>query len=206
MKKFIARSIVSSVCAAALLLPAVASAQEAASLEGFGGIGVNTLSSQPASLGGRLTFNLTPAVQLVGEAGRIGSVLPTLSSAVFSLADDDLRVSAFYGEGGVRFLASPRSAVTPYAEASFGIARLSVSSATFGPIGNAAASIGLALAGRNQPMAGLGGGVLLRAGPVVFDAGYRYKQLFTNQVVQTALGFGEPLRTHQFRAGFGFRF
>jgi opacity protein-like surface antigen len=206
MKKFLARAIVAAVSTAVLFTPAWASAQEAASVEGFGGVGVDAWQSQPASLGGRLTFDLTPGVQLIGEAGRIGSVLPTLSSTVFSLADADLHASAFYGEGGVRFLAAPRAKVTPYGEASVGMARLSVSSPRFGTIGNAAAALALTLAGRNQPLAGVGGGVLLRTGPVVFDAGYRYKQLFTNEVVQAALGFGEPLRTHQFRVGLGFRF
>lgn len=200
------RSLALTMFAAALMAPAMASAQGAASLEGFGGIGVSTLQSQPPSLGGRLTFELTPGIQVIGEAGRIGSVLPSLSSAVFSLAQTDLRASAFYGEAGVRVLAAPSAKVTPYGEASAGMARLSVSSPRLGTVGNAAASLALTLAGRNDPIAGVGGGLLVRTGPIVFDVGYRYKQLFTSDVMRAVLGFGEPLRTHQFRVGLGVRF
>jgi opacity protein-like surface antigen len=195
-----------AVFASALVTPAVASAQATGSIEGFGGIGVSSLQSQPPSLGGRVTFALTPAVQVIGEAGRIGSVLPSLSSAVFSLADTDLHATAFYGEAGVRLLAAPSSKITPYVEASAGIARLNITSPRLGAIGNAAASLALTFAGRNDPVAGLGAGFLVRTGPIVFDAGYRYKQLFTNEVLRDALGFGQPLRTHQFRVGLGVRF
>mgnify|MGYP000421501534 CR=1 FL=1 len=55
-------------------------------------------------------------------------------------------------------------------------------------------------------MLGVGGGVLVRGGPVVFDAGYRYKQLFPNDVLGAVLGLGQPLRAHQVRAGIGVRF
>lgn len=205
----LSRALAVTTFTAALTAPAIASAQGAASVEGFGGLGlgVSTVTqSQSPSLGGRLTFEVTPGIQVIGEAGRIGNVLPPLADAVFSLAQTDLRASAFYGEGGFRFLAAPHSKVSPYGEATAGIARLSVSSPKLGTIGNAAASIALTLAGRTEPVAGLGGGLLVRTGPVVFDFGYRYKQLFTDDVLRVALGFGEPLRTHQVRAGIGVRF
>jgi opacity protein-like surface antigen len=192
--------------AAALLAPQAASAQGAASIGGFGGVTLSGLSAPPASLGGGVTFDLAPGVQVTGEVGRIGSVLPPLSSDLFSLTGLDIRASAFYGEAGVRLLAAPSAHVTPYGEASVGFSRLSVSSPQLGAAGNAATSIALGLAGRNAPLAGLGGGVLLRTGPVVVDLGYRYKQLFPNDVLRVALGFGQPLRTHQVRAGIGVRF
>lgn len=43
----------------------------------FGGLSLNALQSQPPSLGGTVTFNALPGIQIVGEAGRIGNVLPT---------------------------------------------------------------------------------------------------------------------------------
>jgi hypothetical protein len=192
--------------ALACFAPAAASAQGAASLGGFGGITMSSLPSQPVSLGGNLSFELTPGVQITGEVGRLGNVLPLLPSELFSLTGLDVRASAFYGEAGVRLLAAPSSRLTPYGEASAGLARLSFSSPQFGALGNAATSIALSFAGRNAPVAGLGGGVLVRTGPVVFDLGYRYKQLFPNDVLRLALGFGQPLRTHQVRAGVSVRF
>lgn len=193
--------------AALCLIPAAAFAQSSgnSTVEGFGGLSLNGFETHSPSLGGTLTFTIVPGVQVVGEAGRLGNVLPTLADTIFTTARTDLRASAFYGEGGVRFIA-PKGAVAPYAEATAGIARLDISSARFGTIGNAVSDIALGLAGRTAPLAGVGGGVVLRGGPVVFDVGYRYKQLFPNAVVEAALGLGQPLRTHQVRAGIGVRF
>ena len=183
-------------------------AQERTSVEGFGGLSLNALAttSSTPSLGGTMTFNLTPAIAIVGEAGRLGNVLPTLSSTAFTLANTGVRASAFYGEGGVRLIAAPSSVVSPYAEATAGIARLDVRSDRLSPLANAATSIALGYVGRNTPTLGAGAGILLRGGPVVFDVGYRYKQLFANDVMRFALGFGQPLHTHQVRAGIGVRF
>lgn len=204
--RYIARVSIVALLALIFTAPTVALAQSGGSVEGFGGLSLNTLQSQPSSLGGTVTFNLVPGLQIVGEAGRLGNVLPPLANAVFSLARADLRASAFYGEAGVRFIVAPGSVVTPYVEATGGMARLDVQSARLGAVANAATSIALGLVGRTTPMAGAGGGVLVRGGPVVFDVGYRYKQLFANDIVQTVLGLGQPLRTHQVRAGIGVRF
>lgn len=185
--------------------PVTASAQGNSSIEGFGGLSLNGIQSPSPSVGGTVTVNLVPSVQVVGEAGRLGNFLPTLADSVFSVAQTGVRASAFYGEGGVRFLA-PRGAIAPYAEATAGIARLTVSSPRLGAIGNAATAIALGLVGRTTPLASVGGGVLVRGGPIVFDVGYRYKQLFANNVMEAVLGFGQPLRSHQVRAGIGVRF
>jgi opacity protein-like surface antigen len=188
--------------------PSIAGAQERASLEGFGGLSLNTLTSESfmPSVGGRLTVEVAPAVQIIGEAGRLDNVLPTLSNAAFTAADVGLRVSALYGEGGVRLLMAPSSPVTPYVEGTAGLARLGVSVDRFGPIGNAAATIALQFVDRTTPTLGAGGGLLLRGGPMVFDVGYRYKQLFADDMLRIGLGFGQQLHTHQARVGFGIRF
>jgi opacity protein-like surface antigen len=188
--------------------PSIAVAQERASLEGFGGLSLNSVTSESftPSVGGTLTFNVTPAVQIIGEAGRLDNVLPTLSNAAFTAADLGLRVSAVYGEGGVRLLMAPGSAVTPYVEGTAGVARLGVSVDRFGAVGNAAATLALQFVDRTTPTLGAGGGLLLRGGPVVFDLGYRYKQLFANDILRIGLGFGQQLHTHQARVGFGVRF
>jgi len=188
--------------------PSIAVAQERASLEGFGGLSLNSVTSESftPSVGGTLTFSLAPGVEIIGEAGRLDNVLPTLSNAAFTAADLGLRVSAFYGEGGVRLLLAPGSAVTPYVEGTAGLARLGVSVDRFGAVGNAAATLALQFVDRTTPTLGGGGGLLIRGGPVVFDFGYRYKQLFANDILRIGLGFGQQLHTHQARVGFGVRF
>ena len=188
--------------------PMTAFAQgSSATIAGFGALSLNGFQSRTLSpsLGGAVTVNLLPGVQIVGEAGRLANVLPTIADTIFAVARTDLRASAFYGEGGIRFLASS-GAIAPYVEGTVGMARLDVSSGRLGSIGNAATAIALGFVGRTTPMAGVGTGVLVRGGPIVFDAGYRYKQLFANDVLQAVLGFGQPLRTHQVRAGIGVRF
>ena len=195
-----------SLSAVMLFSPAVVYAESDGTVTGFGGVTVSGLESQRPSLGGTVTFTLVPELQIVGEAGRIGNVLPSRAGTVFSLGQTGLRASAFYGEGGVRLIAAPRSSVTPYGEATAGFARLDVTNDRLGAIGSLATSLALGFVGRTMPVASVGGGVLLRGGPIVLDLGYRYKQLFADEVIQDVLGLGEPLRAHELRAGVGVRF
>lgn len=189
-----------------VVAPRVAFAQGAASIQGFGGVSLNPLQSSAPSLGGMVTFNIAPGIQILGEAGRLANVMPPLANAVFSLARTDVRASAFYGEAGVRLLVAPGRALTPYVDATAGMARLNVVSPRLGALGNVATTLALGAVGRSAPMLGAGGGVLARTGPLVFDIGYRYKQLFPDNVLGAVLGLGQPLRTHQVRAGIGVRF
>ena len=184
-------------------------AQERASLEGFGGLSINGLPSAASplpSLGGTVTFSLIPGIDIIGEAGRLGNVLPTMSSAAFSAAQTGLRASALYGEAGARFVIAPASVVTPYAEATAGVARLQLRSDQLGSMTNAAVSLAVNLVEGATPTLGVGGGILLRGGPMIFDIGYRYKQLFASDLTRLALGFGQPLHTHEARFGIGVRF
>lgn len=110
--RYTARVSVVALLALIFTAPTVALAQSGASVGGFGGLSLNALQSQPPSLGGTVTFNVVPGIQIVGEAGRIGSVLPMHANSVFSLAQTDLRASVFYGEGGVTirpFQLTPRT-------------------------------------------------------------------------------------------------
>ena len=198
--------VTASICTLALVAPTVAFAQTGATVSGFGGLSLSNLDAQRPSLGGTVTVPLVPQLQIVGEVGQIGNVLPTRAGTIFSVAQTQLYASAFYGEGGIRLIAAPRSAVTPYGEATAGIARLNVGSDRLGTVGDVATSLALGFVGRTMPVASVGGGLLLRGGPVVFDLGYRYKQLFADQVLQDVLGLGEPLRAHEVRAGIGVRF
>ena len=202
----IVRSLV--VFGAVIIGSSTIAAQERASLEGFGGLSLNGLQSgtPSPSLGGTVTFSVIPGIDIVGEAGRIGNVLPTLSSTVFSVSRTGLEASAFYGEAGARFTVAASSAVTPYAEVSGGVARLQLRTDQFSPAANAAMTMALGLVEGTTPTLGAGGGILLRGGPVLFDIGYRYKQFFADDLTRIALGFGQPLRTHQARLGIGVRF
>jgi opacity protein-like surface antigen len=189
--------------------PSDVAAQERAAIEGFGGLSLNNAlqsTSLAPSLGGTVTYSVVPNIQLVGEAGRLSNVLPTLSGTVFSVTGTGVSASAFYGEGGARLLLAPDSAFTPYAEATAGIARLDIRSDRLSPVANAATSIALGYVGRTTPTLGAGGGFVVQGGPILFDVGYRYKQLFANDVMRFALGFGQQLHTHQVRVGLGVRF
>ena len=192
-----------------LLLPATAFAQGAnTAIVGFGGLTMNGYNSSSTSLGGSVAYNLIPGMQVVGEVGHLGNVMPTLADTLYSVAGAGLNVSAFYGEGGVRILA-PRTAFAPYAEATAGYAKLDLSSpylSGLGGLAGVAANIGLGFVDRTTPIASVGGGLFAHSGPVVFDVGYRYKQLFANDVLQGVLGLGQPLHTHEVRFGVGVRF
>jgi hypothetical protein len=200
------------ILSAALLcaLPAAARAQSAnTSVQGFGGLTFGTSSvlggaSMAPTLGGTVAAGLTPNIQIVGEVGRLSDIKPPL----FDLLDFtpvNLRVSAWYGEGGVRFIASPRSAVRPYAEATAGMARLSTGLSGFGGRTDVLVNTGLAFLNRTEPLLGVGGGVLLEGGPLALDIGYRYKQILATGVA-SALNAGNGYRVHEARIGFGVRF
>jgi opacity protein-like surface antigen len=186
-------------------VPVAAFAQGNSSIVGFGGFSLNGFESHSPSLGGTVTYSVIPPVQIVGEVGRLGNVLPTTADTLFSLARTGVAVSAFYGEGGVRVMA-PTGGIAPYAEATAGFARLDLTSDRLGTIGNVATGLALGFVGRTTPIASVGGGVLARGGPLVLDLGYRYKQLFADDVLQSVLGLGQPLHAHEVRAGLGVRF
>jgi opacity protein-like surface antigen len=189
-----------------LLLPIPAQAQNAGAIAGFGGVSISGTSSTAPDLGGNFSFQLTPGIELIAEAGRVGNVLPPLADTLFSATNGGLRASAFYGEGGVRFRLAPHARVSPYAEATAGMSRLNVTSTMLGPMVGGLTSAAIGLLDRTGPVAGAGGGLLVTAGPVVVDLGYRYKQFFPPEPLGTVLGLGETLRSHQLRAGFGVRF
>src|SRR3954454_10236147 len=108
------------------LSPAAASAQQRSEVEGFGGVTFGTSNfgtGASSTFGGRVAVGLSDNLQVIGEGGRLAD----LQSPLYDLLDFrgiGARVSAYYGEAGVRFLASPHSAVRPYGEATAGFARL----------------------------------------------------------------------------------
>ena len=192
------------------LAPATAGAQDhGASAVVFGGTSLNSFSTSASKfdVGVNVGKELTPNIQAIGEFGRIGDMLPSLSAGLLSsFAPYDVRVSAFYGEGGVRLLAAPDHGVNPYVEATAGIARLTPHVSGFGSSADAITSLGLNFLRTTDPVLGVGGGLLLRGGPVVADVGYRYKQVVGNDSLASFLAVGQNLRTNQVRCGIGVRF
>jgi len=191
-------------------LPAVAAAQSAkTSVLGFGGLTFSTSSalegtSTAPTLGGLVSGELTPNVQIIGEIGRMSDIRPALYD-LLDFTPVDLRISAWYGEGGVRFITSPRSAVRPYAQATAGFARLSPGFSGLGGRSDALIDTGLAFLRRTEPLLGVGAGVLLERGPLAIDAGYRYKKISATGVA-SVINAGNAYQVNEARIGIGVRF
>lgn len=205
MRRMLVPVVTLLVCA----LPVVARAQSTNRfVQGFGGITFGTSSvlgtSMSTTFGGTVTAGLTPNLQVIGEVGRMSDIKPPLLD-LLDLTRFDLRVSALYGAGGVRFIASPHSAVRPYAEATAGFARLSTGLSGFSGRTDVIVDTGLAFLNRTEPLLGAGGGVILQAGPVAVDLGYRYKKILGSGV-SAALTGGRQYQVNDVRIGLGFSF
>ena len=178
------------------------------SIQGFGGVTFGSSSiigtSAASTFGGRVTAGLTPNIEVIGEAGRMSDIKPPLLD-LLDFTPIDLHVRAWYGEGGVRFIASPHSAVRPYVEATAGLARLSTDLGGIGGRAGTAIDTGLAFLNRTEPLLGAGGGVVFQGGPISLDVGYRYKKILANGIA-SALNGGDPYQVNQVRVGLGFRF
>jgi opacity protein-like surface antigen len=190
---------------ATLLSASAASAQEErASVQGFGGLGMASFTTPTATFGGAITGDLTPNIQVIGEAGRLGNILPSATQLLFGLSPVGLSASAFYAQGGVR-LTSGSSAVRPYAEASGGIARLTPHVTGLEPGFTALANLGLSFLNQTAPIGTVGAGVTLHAGNFVADVGYRHHRVFSESWIE-ALALGGNLSTNEVRFGVGVKF
>lgn len=173
-------------------------------LQGFGGFRVGDRSTKP-SLGGNLAINLTSGVQVIGEMGRMNNMLPPIIGDALSFTPVDLRVSAFYGEVGVRVVKSPHAIVSPYAEGTAGFARLRPEVSGFGEYDGVTNAV-LRVLDRTEPVAGIGGGVIIHAGRLAVDLGYRYKRVISNDPLIQGLTLGMGMSASQVRMGIGVRF
>jgi opacity protein-like surface antigen len=192
-----------------LAVPSVARAQEGnSSVQGFGGLTFGTSSvlgtSTASTFGGSIAAGLTPNTQIVGEVGRLSDIKPPLLD-LLDFTPFDLRVSAWYGEAGVRFIASPHSNVRPYVEATAGMARLNTGLSGFGGRTDAVLDAGLGFLNRTEPLLGVGGGVVVQGGPLALDIGYRYKKIMATGVA-SAINLRNDYQVNQVRIGLGFRF
>jgi opacity protein-like surface antigen len=195
-------TIAAAAISLAVALPSPASAQSG-QLQGFGGLTFGDVTSS-STFGGSIAVPLSDNLQIVGEAGRMTNLLPSLFESVLDFTPLDFGVSAWYGEGGVRLIGSSRRAVRPYAEATAGIARLRTGFDGAGPA-DPFVDAALGFLARTEPLLGLGGGVILQGGPVFLDLGYRYKKILASDSLQSALTGGD-FSVNQIRIGAGVRF
>jgi opacity protein-like surface antigen len=198
MKRFIPAALL-----LAAFIPASAYAQEKGQLGAFGGLTFGRTTSA-TTFGGNFSVPLAPNVEVVAEAGRLEDVMPSTIGTLLDFTPVDLRLSAWYGEAGVRFVGSRSSAVMPYAEATAGFARMHTG---FAGAGSADPYIGTALRffDRTEPLLGAGAGIVLRGGPLMLDLGYRYKKILASDSLQSLLSGGD-ISVSQARIGIGVRF
>jgi hypothetical protein len=194
--------ILAAAVIAAVAVPASARAQNS-QVSGFGGLTFGDVTSS-STFGGAVAVPLSDNLQIIGEAGRMTNLMPSLVDTLIDFTPLDLGVSAWYGEAGVRVIGSSNRAVRPYVEATGGVARLTTG---FDGAGSADPFINSALGffGRTEPMLGAGGGVMVQGGPVFLDLGYRYKKILAGQSLQSLLTGGD-LSVNQVRLGVGVRF
>jgi len=196
-------SIASAIVAIVLAVPSTASAQ-GGQLQGFGGLTFGDVTDS-STFGGSVAIPLSDNLQIIGEGGRMRDLMPSLVGALVDLTPVDLRVSAWYGEGGLRFIAPSGRSIRPYVETTAGFARLTTGFSGADPTADAIVNTGLQFFGRNEPLLGVGGGVVLQGGPVFLDLGYRYKKIFAGESLQGLLTGGD-ISINQVRVGAGVRF
>jgi hypothetical protein len=189
------------------LLPMRVSAQNPSSfVEGFGGLRMMSAPGVSSSLGGSVGVGLTPNIQAIGEVGRLANVLPSTIATVLAFTPVDFRVSALYGEGGIRLTTDSRRPASVYAEALAGMTRLS---STFGGVGspttNAIVNTALRFVNTTNRVAGFGAGLVVQRGPFVATGGYRFSRIFANNAF-AALLTGGNLDINEARVGVGVRF
>lgn len=200
------RYFLSAAALSGILFSAPAGAQtRGGQFEGFGGMTFGTTTSA-STFGGGVAVPLGSHVQLLGEAGRLSDVKSSLLDAALDLTPFDVRMSAWYAEGGLRLLTSRDSVVRPYVEATAGVARLTPAIDTNARLG-AIANAGLAFLSETEPLVGAGAGVMLQGGPLVLDLGYRYKRILAGNGLASVFALGDRgLDVSHFRVGLGIRF
>ena len=196
-------SIVAGALAIALGVSSPARAQQS-QFQGFGGLTFGDVTNS-STFGGNIAIPLSDNLQIVGEGGRMTDVMPSLLGTIVDFTPVDLRVSAWYGEAGLRFSASPGRAIRPYVETTAGFARLRTGFRGAGSRADPFVNAGLGFLDRTEPMLGAGGGVVVQGGPVFLDLGYRYKRILAGDSLQAFLTGGN-INVNQLRIGAGVRF
>jgi hypothetical protein len=199
-------SVVTAVVCTALSLAGTASAQSrGGSFQGFGGTTFGSTATAP-TFGAGVAVPAGDHVQVIGEAGRLTDIKAPILDDLIDLTPADVSMSAWYAEGGLRFTGSRHSAVRPYVEATAGVARLKPGVGLDGWLG-ALTNTGLSFLGSTEPLVGAGAGVMLQAGPLAVDLGYRYKRILADGAIASAFALGnDGFDVSQVRVGVGVRF
>lgn len=189
-----------------ILLASSAAAQtRGGHIEGFGGTTFGTSAAAP-TFGGTVAVPLGDHVQVLGEAGRLSDIKASLLDTALDFTEFDVGMSAWYAEGGVRFIGSRHSTIRPYVEATAGVARLKPSVGVDGFLG-ALTNTGLTFLAQTEPLVGAGGGLIVQGGPLIVDVGYRYKRILSGSGLSTAFALGDDgFDVNQVRLGVGVRF
>jgi opacity protein-like surface antigen len=195
------RAVAAALFVLALAMPAAARAQNA-QVQGFGGVTFGDVTSS-STFGGGIAVPFGDNMQIIAEGGRMTNVMPSVLGTIFDFAPIDFGVSAWYGEGGVRFIASSHQAVRPYAEATAGFARLRTGLHGFEYDDTVNTALGFF--DRTEPLLGVGGGMIVQGGPVFVDVGYRYKKILSDNSLQSFITGGN-FSVNQVRLGVGVRF
>lgn len=191
-------------------VPAAHAQYRTATVQGFGGLTFGTSSfdfggsSFSSNVGGSVSGALTPNIELFAEGGRMTDIKPPFLD-LLDLTPVGLRVSAWYGTGGVRLIASPQHTVRPYAEASAGFARLRAGVSGLDGLDAALVNTALGFLNTTEPVLGFGGGLMLGSGPIAVDIGYRYKRIDADGV-PSILNAGKTYQVNEARIGIGVRF
>jgi hypothetical protein len=208
MRRTVVAALVVAVCSVAATVHAQTTNR---AVQGFGGITFGTSStplvggiSAAPTFGGTVVAGLLPNLQIVGEFGRMSDIKPPLFDLVDEYSPVGLHVAAWYGEGGVRFIASPHSSVRPYGEATAGWAHLNTNMSGLGGRTSEAIGESLGFLNRTDPLLGVGGGVVFQSGSLAIDLGYRYKKILASGVAG-ALNGGD-YHVSDVRVGVGISF
>jgi hypothetical protein len=196
-----------SMLVALCLLPIPALAQSNQSfVQGFGGLRLTSAPTITPTVGGTVGIGLTPHIQVVGEAGHIHDVLPSMVETALTLSPVSVRRSAFYGEGGVRLTTGPLGHLGAYGETLFGVARLNTTVSGIGSARtDAIANLALRFVNTTSRVGSVGTGIILQGGPVVATIGYRDTRFLSDNALDTLLMAGNS-DVNEARVSFGFRF
>jgi hypothetical protein len=193
--------------AAMCLLPIPVFAQGSQSfVQGFGGLRLSAAPTATPIAGATVGIGLMPYLQVVGEVGHIGDVLPSTARTLLSFSPVGFHRSATYGQGGLRLTTSPLGHVGVYGETLFGAARMTSSINGLGSVRNdVLANLALSFVSTTSRMGSLGTGVTLQGGPIIATFGYRYSRIFPSNAFDTLL-MGGHADINEGRVSFGVRF
>lgn len=181
------RSVVIA-CAFVLAAASVqAQSAERGSVYVRGGLTFGTETSSVVA--GGAAFNVTPAIQVFGEVGRAQNVMPSsfkddLDTAISALSvyygvpmTMDIKVPAFYGLGGVRYVVPVAGKVHPFVEGGLGVASLSydIEAKVMGVDVSEDVEDAMDLSSESKLLIAIGGGVSADlTASLQLDAGYRF--------------------------------